>query len=317
MKMTALFIFFLSALLYGCAGVSFEPDSYIEILDPNLSYLTIQVQDGSKGDVTVQEIDIKTAIFKLIDPLSNVQTTNWTPGSNSVFLFTSAKNGVHTLQLTDIDSNNVTNTTNATLNLKFGYNYRILAIVGGGIQIVEVTNTNTFVFDPALALVLFSETHAQNVVWGTDINTNQTPTSPNELSFDTSTAGEGSKCFKIKVNSNMFEVNWLRYPLVTYLNLTAYTNGSLRFMIKATRYISVSIHVVANYDIMVHLTNNGMYGFYTNNTWCSVVIPMSEYVAKGLTFTSLYGYLKFYGGFYEGIVGGEEYYIDDVYFYKK
>jgi hypothetical protein len=154
------------------------------------------------------------------------------------------------------------------------------------------------------------------VTWFSDINTNQSPTSPNVLTFDTTTAGEGSKCFKIKVNSNLFNVNWLRYPLVTYLDLSAYASGTLNFMIKATKYISVGIHIAENYDIMVHLTNNGMYGFTTNNTWCKVTIPMSVYVAKGLDLTRNYGYLKFYGGYYEGIAGGEEYYIDKVYFYK-
>lgn len=170
-------------------------------------------------------------------------------------------------------------------------------------------------FDPSKALVLYAETLAQNVVWGVDINTNQSPSSPNELSFVNTTAGEGSQCFKIKVNSNFFNVNWLRYPLVTYLDLTPYANGTLNFMIKATKYISVSIHMVENYDIMVHLTNDGMYGFHTNNQWCSVSIPMS-YFAGSLDLTRIYGYLKFYGGWYEGIVGGEEYYIDKVYFYK-
>lgn len=154
-----------------------------------------------------------------------------------------------------------------------------------------------------------------NVTWGTDINTNQSPSDPNVLSFVNTTAGEGSQSFKIKVNSNMFNVNWLRYPLVTYLNLSAYASGHLNFMIKATKYISVSIHMVENYDIMVHLTNDGLYGFRTNNQWCSVSIPMTEYsVVRGMDLTRLYGYLKFYGGWYEGIAGGEEYYIDRVFF---
>jgi hypothetical protein len=308
-------LFFFSIVIFnGCAIVNFGDT--IDLND-NTAYLTIQLDEGSKGSASVQIIDIKTAIFKLTDPSGGVQSNTWVPGSNTVILFHSFKQGIHTLQLTDIDTNNMTNSTNASLNLKLGYNYRILAVVGGAIGIYEVTNTNTFVFNPSLALVLYSETHAQNVVWGTDINTNEGPSDPNILTFTNQTAGEGTQCFKIKVNSNMFDVNWLRYPLVTYLDLTAYTNGSLRFMIKATKYISVSIHTAENYDIMVHLPNEGMYGFTTNNTWCNVIIPMSAYVAKGLTFTSLYGYLKFYGGYYEGIVGGEEYYIDDVYFYKQ
>lgn len=114
----------------------------------------------------------------------------------------------------------------------------------------------------------------------------------------------------------MFNVNWLRYPLVTYLDLSAYANGTLNLMIKATKGISISIHIVENYDIMVHLSN-GMYGFYTNNTWCKVTIPMRDYsVVRAMDMTRLYGYLKFYGGYYEGIAGGEEYFIDKVYFYK-
>lgn len=317
MKKVFILSFFISAVLMGCADLTFDSSApFCDIYDPNMSFLTIQVEAGSKGDVIVQEVDIKTAIFKLTDPLSNTQTTNWTPGSNAVIRFTSAMKGVHNLQLIDIDSNNVTNTTNASLNLKFGYNYRILAIVGGGVKIMEVTNTSTETIDPASALVLYSETLAENVVWGTDINTNISAGAPT-ISFVNTTAGEGSQSFKIHVNSSMFEVNFLRYPLVTYLNLTAYTNGSLRFMIKATKYVSVGIHMAANYDILVHLTNNGMYGFYTNDTWCSVVIPMSNYVAKGLTLTSIYGWVKFYGGYYEGIAGGEDYYIDNVFFYKK
>lgn len=155
-----------------------------------------------------------------------------------------------------------------------------------------------------------------NVTWGTDINTNMTPSSPNVISFVNTTAGEGSQSFKIKVNSNIFDVNFLRYPLVTYLNLSAYASGKLNLMIKGTKYISVGIHIAANYDIMVHLTNNGMYGYYTNNSWCSVSIPMSDFVAKGLDLTRIYGWLKFYGGYYEGIAGGEEYYIDRVFFSK-
>jgi hypothetical protein len=165
------------------------------------------------------------------------------------------------------------------------------------------------------SLVLYAETAPMNVVWGTDINTNQPPSSPNELSFTNASAGEGTQSFKIKVNSNVFDVNFLRYPLVTYLDLSAYSNGTLNLMIKATAGVSVGIHIAANYDIMVHLTN-GMYGFTTNGGWCSVSIPMSDYVAKGVNLSTLYGWVKFYGGFYEGIVGGEEYYIDRVFFSK-
>ncbi len=165
------------------------------------------------------------------------------------------------------------------------------------------------------SLVLYAETAPMNVTWGTDINTNQSPSSPNGLSFTTETAGEGSQSFKIKVNSNSFNVNFLRYPLVTYLDLSAYASGKLNFMVKATKGLSVSIYIAENYDIMVHLTN-GMYGFRTDNTWCSVSIPMSDYVAKGVNLSSLYGWVKFYGGYYEGVVGGEEYFIDRVFFSK-
>ncbi len=180
---------------------------------------------------------------------------------------------------------------------------------------VANSSSSSAAFDPAKALVLYAETIAQNVTWGVDINTNQSPSSPNVLSFDTTTAGEGTRSFKIKVNSNVFNVNWLRYPLVTYLDLSAYANGSLNFMVKAPKDLAVSIHVAENYDIMVQLTN-GMYGFKNNNTWCTVKIPMSVYTAKGVDLTRLYGYLKFYGGYYQGITGGEEYFFDKVYFYK-
>ncbi len=181
---------------------------------------------------------------------------------------------------------------------------------------VASSSSSSAAFDPAKALVLYAETIAQNVTWGVDINTNQSPSSPNVLSFDTTTAGEGTRSFKIKVNSNVFNVNWLRYPLVTYLDLSAYANGSLNFMVKAPKDLAVSIHVAENYDIMVQLTN-GMYGFKNNNTWCTVKIPMSVYTAKGVDLTRLYGYLKFYGGYYQGITGGEEYFFDKVYFYKQ
>jgi hypothetical protein len=86
-------------------------------------------------------------------------------------------------------------------------------------------------------------------------------------------------------------------------------------MIKRTKNIAVGIHIAANYDIMQQLSN-GMYGYYTNNTWCSVSIPMSNFIAKGVNLTTLYGWVKFYGGYYEGVEGSEEYYIDKVYFYK-
>lgn len=165
------------------------------------------------------------------------------------------------------------------------------------------------------SLVLYAETAPMNVTWGTDINLNQPPSSPNSITFTNQTAGEGQQSFKIKVNSNMFNVNFLRYPLVTYLDLSAYANGKLNFMVKATKGLSVSLHMAENYDIMVHLTN-GLYGFKTDNTWCSVSIPMSDYVAKGVDLTRLYGWLKFYGGYYEGVEGGEEYFVDRVFFSK-
>ncbi len=304
----------LSVLLTGCASILLN-DEWIQEYG-SMSSITVQlaVSEG-RNNIIIQPVEIVKAIFELIDPVSNIQSRVWTPASNSTMMFSATRNGSHGIRITDIDAENKTNVMSTNFNFVAGYNYRILVNLGGDIIAIE-TNIQAEIINPLLAFVLYAETLTKNVVWPTDINTNQSPSSPNVISFDTTTAGEGSESFKIKVNTLSFEVNFLRYPLVTYLDLTAYSAGTLRFMIKAPKDIAVGIHMVANYDIMEKLTN-GMYGFKTNNTWCSVSIPISNFVNRGVDITRLYGWVKFYGGSLQGISGGEEYYIDRVFFYKQ
>lgn len=121
--------------------------------------IMVTVVDGIKNGIVIEETDIVQATLTLIDPVSNVQTRNWNLTNTNVFFFTSTLTGSHTFKLTDIDNASNTNVATAILYLKRGYNYKIIATIGGSIQLVE---TSDVAYDPGLGW---------NMVWHDEFDT--------------------------------------------------------------------------------------------------------------------------------------------------
>ncbi len=138
---------------------------------------------------------------------------------------------------------------------------------------------------------LYGETIPIGVVWDTDAKLDLWTSSGAGLTLAevTTTAGEGTKSWQLTGTGTWMGMALRVEPISSLVNMAYYTNGSLNFMYKGTKRIKIGVKSggVAPYDKWMTMTN-GQYGFLTNNTWCTVSIPMGFFREVSLDMTEQY-----------------------------
>jgi hypothetical protein len=130
---------------------------------------------------------------------------------------------------------------------------------------------------------------------------------------DLVTVGEGTKSWKLTGTGTWMGMGVRVNPLTTLKNMSAYSNGSVRFMFKGTKPIKIGLKNggVAPYDKWLTMTN-GAYGFSNNNVWCSVAIPAQFF--REVSFDMLEQYFMVAMDSNQGYTVGTVFNLDNLYF---
>lgn len=177
----------------------------------------------------------------------------------------------------------------------------------------EDTAMDTLAVDPIFGI--YSETQPIKISWDSDAKLDIWTDSGAGMTLSevTSTYGEGVKCWRLKGTGTWMGMAVRVEPLTNLKDMSGYGNaGSLNFMYKGSKLLKVGIKSGGTTPVEKWLSmTNGAYGFNTNNTWCTVVIPAS--VFSGVNFGSIEQYFMLVADSGFGYTAGSTYRIDNIY----
>lgn len=288
-------LYLLSALLLLAAGCTLdvlEADLY----DSTIGGIRISV------DVESPELDkysVLSASLGIMGPTGITQYTNWTvAATNQTFTFKSSIPGLHYICLTDRDSLGDTNIFYTNVNLTAGHNYKLLVRLGAG----------------TLKYGIYSESAPLGVIWGNNVALDVWD-GTTALAEEIGSAGDGISNYRYTGGSaGWLGVSYRVNPNTAYKDMHSYKEGSLRFMFKGTLPIRVGIQDGAGVQRWVYAANIFNFGLKTNDTWCSVVIPFTNF-ATNMNFNQIANYFTVIGE--TGTVNGAIYRIDNIYWCNK
>jgi hypothetical protein len=159
---------------------------------------------------------------------------------------------------------------------------------------------------------LYSETFPLNVTWDTDAK--MFIWNGFIMSDDSSTSGDGSSSLRINASSSTWGgTGWIVNPSTAYKNLSAFTNGKLIFMFKSTKNFT-KVGIEDGNGIQGWVTGStclSSYGMVTNDSWCTISIPLTAFT--GVDFTQVKQYFMFVADLGNYTIGNV-WNIDNVYF---
>lgn len=290
-------VYFHSILIFLFAGCT------LDVLDPN------QIYDSEIGGIRITvDVDATDLLTKysvisaslgIIDSTGKAQYTNWTVAStNQQFTFQAISPGITYICLTDRDSLGDTNVfyTNATLTA--GHNYNLLVRLGAG--------TKRF--------GIYSESVPLGVNWGSDVALDVWD-GTTVITEEYNSAGDGiSNYVYTGGGAGWLGVSYRVNPNTVYKDMHSYKEGSLRFMFRGTKPIRVGIQDGAGTQRWVYAANIFNFGLKTNDTWCSVVIPFTNF-ATNINFSQIANYFTVIGE--TSFTAGTIYRIDNIYWCNK
>ncbi|MCX7821255.1 MAG: membrane lipoprotein lipid attachment site-containing protein, partial [Brevinematales bacterium] len=89
----------------------------------------------TKSVIGVEEYEVIGATIALSNSVGEGEVKTWKAGDSFVFTFQAKRTGMHTITVTDWDTDGNTNVATASINMKNGRNYRIKVRLGGVIYI--------------------------------------------------------------------------------------------------------------------------------------------------------------------------------------
>ncbi len=164
--------------------------------------------------------------------------------------------------------------------------------------------------DAAKTYGLYSDTVPLDIVWNTDAALDIW--NGMAISEDLIDAPEGGKSWVFTGTGTWMGCGLRVNPVTTLKDMRAYTNGNLVFMSKGARRYKVGIKSggASPVEKWVNMTH-GTYGFNTNNTWCTVNIPLSAFA--GVNFGAIEQYFMFVSDSALGYTTGSVYRLDNLY----
>ena len=163
---------------------------------------------------------------------------------------------------------------------------------------------------------IYAETIPLSVKW--DVNAKLDIWNGMTIAEQTTYKGEGTKAWKFTGTSP--SGTWMGMgirvnPLTNLKSMSAFSGGYLSFMFKGTKRFKVGIKSGGTTPVEKWIAmTNGKYGFYNNNTWCVVRVPLS--VFSGVNLAKIEQYFMFAADSAVGYTKGSIYYIDRIYWYK-
>lgn len=288
--------FFLLLVVLGLliAGCTLDPFEVPGIDAGNVGGINIAI-DVDATDV-VSKYSVLSASISIVNPLGSNQTTNWTVSStNHHFDFNTSVAGIHTVTLKDYDSAGDTNITTTNINFTAGHNYKLTVRLGADL----------------LQYGIYAETVPLGVNWGTPNVALDNWDGSTAIAEETNVAGEGSLSYRMTGGSaGWLGVSFRVNPLTSYKDMHSYRDGSLRFMFKGTKPVRVGIQDGAGVQRWVYSADVFKFGLVTNDTWCSVVIPFTNF-ATNMNFYQIANYFTIIGEV--GTINGTVYRFDRIY----
>jgi len=284
-------------MLVGCSINGINPFGGNDVTGASggLATFAIQVLEPSKGSITVDEVNVTNASFRLIPPVGTTQTTNWVPGMLGYVLFNPITPGTANLRLIDNDAFGVASTNATNITVRSGYNYRIIVTLGGLIYMIE---TNAGASTVSNYMAVYSETHAipaLNNAFNPLNGANLFIWTPGALVLtEIGTASwEGASNWQLTRAAGVS--NWIGFGIAVTNGVkdkTIYAGGHLKFAVKAfnannTYKVGLqSITAGVTNDVSINLTD--IPGFAVDGAWHACSIPMSDFA--GINFATVYSY---------------------------
>lgn len=161
---------------------------------------------------------------------------------------------------------------------------------------------------------LYSDTVPLDIVWDTTAKLDVWSdwSAGMTISEDLIDAPEGGKSWIFTGTGAWMGAGLRVNPLTSLKDMRAYTNGVISFMYKGTKRFKVGIKSGGTTPAEKWVTMaNGTYGFVTNNTWCTVSIPVSAF--SGVNLNSIEQYFMFVADSGTGYSVGSVYRIDNLF----
>lgn len=302
----------------------------------------------SKG-FYVGSSEVTNAVITLTAPGGSVQTQTWSKGGANVFYFTASVTGLYTFGVVETDTSNRVYSTNQQFNFQGGFNYYVTLSLGGNIVVTVGTNgiissassvsssrssvssvssasssrssvssvsssssSSSASVPPAggSTFGIFSETVSNMIVFDTDAKIEIW--NGMTIADDTATAGDGTTSWKFTGTGAWMGMGVRVEPNDAYRNLTAFASGSFRFMYKGSKGFKIGLKSGIGTEAFLYAAQLVPYGLQTNNTWCSVSVPISEFT--GLDMSQIAQYFMFATDPSFGYAVGDIVNVDNIYF---
>ena len=279
----------------------------LDVLDSGLFDSTIGgVRLSIEVDASdvVSKYSVISASIGIVDSAGKAQYTNWTVAStNQQFTFQTLTPGMTYICLTDRDSLGDTNVfyTNATFSS--GHNYKLLVRLGAGTKRFGIYSE----FAPLGTIIGLNSSMDW---WSGGENT----------SDDTTTFADGIQSLRIAPTSGggWWGVGIQVSPTSAYKDMHSYREGSLRFCYRGTKTFKVGIKSGPSVEAWMLPAQLFNYGLKTNDTWCTVIIPFTNFTAvAGFSFTNISHYFMISADSGMGYTPGTVYHIDHIYWCNK
>lgn len=261
-----------------------------------LASFSIIIVEPEKGTIDVDELNIVSANFRLIDGAAVTQTTNWVPPMIGNIKFNPIASGTANLRLIDTDVTGVAATNSTNVVVRGGYNYVIRVTLGGLIYMIE---TNAGASTVSNYMAVYSETHAvptgNNVfdpLNGANLSIWQLSTVLTEISTG---LWEGSHNWQITRPAGTN--TWIGFGITStngLKNKAIYSGGHLKFAVKA--FNSNNTYKVGMISVTAGVTNDkfvnltAIPGYAADGNWKNLSVPMSDF---GIDYNNVSCYFYF------------------------
>lgn len=160
---------------------------------------------------------------------------------------------------------------------------------------------------------IYAETVPVTVKW--DVDTKLDIWNGMTLVEQTAYKGDGSKAWKLTGTGSWMGMGIRVNPITTLRSLSDFSGGYLSFMFKGTKRFKIGIKSGGTTPVEKWIAmTNGKYGYYNNNAWCVVRVPLS--VFSGVNLSKIEQFFMLAADSSLGYTVGSVYYIDKLYWYK-
>lgn len=274
--------FFAIIPLYFLCLVSCADDMISEPLLIQQSSMMIEVRD--EPEYRISTASLVSVEVRLIDWSGAEQTGRWTASNPKQVCLTTRRSGDHTLQVTEINSESATNSYQTSLVMQAGSNYNVVIRTGGIITIVLSNSQDPPA--PNSYYCLWAETIPISCAW--DYNTKLDIWGEwhggMNITEDNTDPGEGQVSWTLTGTGTWMGMGIRTEPLQTLRDMRAYSNGSIHFMFKGTKYVKIGIKS-GNPAVERWVTPGALqyYGLKLDNEWHEVCVPITAFAGVDLS----------------------------------